>query len=241
MVNHDEQEHPGSIAIERLGIDSTAYYAVSKPPQGSSAPPALLLALHGWGQQCKHFARIFRAVRKENILVAAPQAPHQFYLDPATKKVGFNWLTVYEKDQSIHDINKFLHRLLDTLQEKYHYDPNRIFLLGFSQGSSIAYRFAVSGKLPIAGVISCCADLPPDVASVLHAVTPFPVLLGYAEDDELVPAEKTHQAETTLRAADIDCEVYAYPGEHRVSSDFVKRVAEWINTTRPSAARIEGD
>ena len=229
MVKNDEHDDTGRNALECLTIESTAYYDVNEIPSGFSAPPALLLVLHGWGQDAKHFARIFRAVHKQNILVVAPQAPHQLYLDRATKKVGFNWLTVYQKDQSIRDLNNSFKRLLDTVQKKYPYDPNRIFVFGFSQGSSIAYRFAVSEKVPIAGVISCCADLPPDVANALHSITPFPVLLGYAREDGLVPHKKVAQAEATLRAENFKCEVYDYPGEHRVSSDFVRKLSEWIN------------
>lgn len=231
MSNHDDQAPTGATALQRLAIEATAYYTVNESPEGFSAPPALLVALHGWGQQAKHFARIFRPLRKENILVVAPQAPNQFYLDWHTKKVGFSWLTVYEKDQSIRDLNNALLKLLDTLQARYHYDPNKIFLLGFSQGSSIAYRFAVSHKVPIAGMISCCADLPPDVATALPNVTAFPVLLGYAEKDALVPRTKVEKAEGILRAANFDCEVYPYPGEHKVSTDFVEKLGRWIAGT----------
>jgi phospholipase/carboxylesterase len=219
--------------LDRLPIETTAYYTVNRAPEGFSKPPSLLLVLHGWGQDCRSFARVFRKLRNANVLVVAQQAPHLLYLDSSRKKVGFSWLTRYEKFQSINDLNAYFERLLAALQDKYVYDSKEIYLLGFSQGSSIAYRFAVSGRVPVAGVISCCADLPPDVAEVLPSTTPFPVLLGYAEEDAMVNPNLSRDAEAKLRNGGFACEVYPYPGSHRVSSEFVTRLGDWIKAVRP--------
>ncbi|MBI3117292.1 MAG: dienelactone hydrolase family protein [Candidatus Hydrogenedentes bacterium] len=227
-----EKETPSSPAEVRVSpftINLTVYYALQRPSSPDSALPAVLLALHGWGQNCKRFLRDFRPLEAHNILVVAPQAPHQFYLDMATKKVGFSWLTIYERTQAILDVNQYLRRLLDHIAQDTPYDPARVFLLGFSQGSSMAYRFAVSGLLQPAGLISCCSDLPPDVAEVLHAHAPFPVLLAHGEEDGLIPREKLSEAGNTLRQAGFPCEEHLFPGGHEITPGLVATIGDWMN------------
>jgi len=215
-------------AFHALTIDLTVYYAVQPPDKTHTQAPALLLALHGWGQHCKRFLKAFQPLRDRNVLVAAPQAPHQFYVSLSPKKVGFNWLTLYHRDQGIADVNGYLARLLGVLQERYPYDPARIFLLGFSQGVSMAYRFAVSGGVQPAGLIACCSDLPPDVAKKLPSAVPFPVLLAYGADDTLVPEDKTHEAAAALAAHGFPFEEYRFAGGHEVTADLVAKVGGWM-------------
>lgn len=136
--------HDTAPEMRTLTIDLTVYYTLLLPRGAHDSPPALLLALHGWGQTAKRFITDFDRLRDRNILVVAPQGPHQFYLDLSTRKIGFNWLTAYDKERAIADINGYLARLLAVLNEEHPYDASRIFLLGFSQGVPMAYRFAIS-------------------------------------------------------------------------------------------------
>ena len=218
------------VRIEALKITLTAYYALQAPASSSSEPPALLMALHGWGQNCRHFMRNFRSLDKRNIMVVAPQAPHQFYLDAETRKVGFNWLTRYERDQSIADLNQYLFGMLEVIQRQEVFDPRRIFVLGFSQGASVAYRFAASGLVYPAGVIACCADLPADVAERLNEVGRFPVLLAQGRGDDLVPEAKVIAARKAFLDAGFVYEDFVYDGGHRITPELVEAVGEWVDS-----------
>ena len=109
------------------------------------------------------------------MIVVAPQAPSQFYFRYEPKRlVGFSWLTMFEKENSINDFIGNMRLVLDRVPEQHPYNRDRVFVLGFSQGVSMAYRFAVRGGVHPAGVIACCADLPPDVAQVLPDRAAFP-------------------------------------------------------------------
>jgi len=211
-----------------LTVPLTVYYAVQAPLVRGPELPSLLLALHGWGQNCRRFLRDFAPLKERNIVVVAPQAPHQFYLDMATKKVGFNWLTIYDRQQAVLDNNNYLLRLLEVVQRQVPYHPERVVLLGFSQGSSVAYRFAVSGSVRPAGLISCCADLPRDVALAMEGAVPFPVLLAQGNGDHLVPVEKLQEACAGLDNAGYNYETFTYDGGHRITPALVDKVGEWV-------------
>ncbi len=218
-----------------ITIELTAYYAVLPPePRIDSRPPKLLLLLHGWGQRADRFIQDFIPLCARNVLVVAAQAPHQFYLDMLQTKVGFNWLTRYEKENSIRDVNGYLDRLLVELQASEPYDPSSVFVLGFSQGSSVAYRFALSGALRPAGLISCCSDLPGDAAQSLPTAHPFPVLLAHGKDDPLVPEGTPEAVERILTKNSFPCEPFSYPCGHEITPELVERIGSFLDTTPAS-------
>lgn len=232
MDEHQIEENafatmPG-VLIEPLSIDFTVYYALQLPTVKSQELPSVLLALHGWGQSCKRFIRDFYALREKNIIVVAPQAPNQFYLDVATRKVGFNWLTLFDRQQAISDVNKYLNRLLDVVQHHANYDPRRVVLMGFSQGSSMAYRFGISGLIKPAGLVSCCSDLPMDVAEALPGKQPFPVLLAQGTEDKLVLREQIVAAKEGLNRGGFPYEEIRFKGGHEITPALVNRIGEWV-------------
>ena len=214
--------------VRQLAIEMTAYYCVQTPAAAHGAPPRTLIALHGFGQKCKGFMRNFAPLRGRNILVVAPQGPHQFYMQLEPKKVGFNWLTIFEKENSIRDFTGYMDRLLDTLDTEYGHVRENVFLLGFSQGVSMAYRLAASGTIAPRGLIACCADLPSDVAEKLPDLSPFPVLLAHAEDDPAVPLSKAEEAETILNTHGFPGERLRYKGGHALPEDVIGRIGDWI-------------
>ncbi|MDZ4861498.1 MAG: hypothetical protein SGI88_21200 [Candidatus Hydrogenedentes bacterium] len=214
--------------VRQIPIQMTGYYCLQEPENKYAGPPSVLIALHGFGQKCKGFMRHFTTLANRNILVVAPQGPHQFYMQLDPKKVGFNWLTIYEKGNSIRDFNGFMQRLIDEIEQTHRVTRDRIFLLGFSQGVSMAYRFAVSGEIAPRGLIACCSDLPADVADRLGEVSPFPVLIAHATDDPLILPSKADDAESRLCAAGYPVERLAYTGGHTITEEAVARIGDWI-------------
>ncbi|MFA6243268.1 MAG: hypothetical protein WC655_20185 [Candidatus Hydrogenedentales bacterium] len=214
--------------VHPLTIEFTVYYTVQPPENEAGKPPALLLALHGYGQKCRGFMRQFTALRKRNMLLVAPQGPHQIYMQMEPKKVGCNWLTVYEKENSIRDFVGYMNRLVTKVGERHVFDPRQVYVLGFSQGVSMAYRLSVSKTLPIAGLVACCSDLPPDVAERLPSIAPFPVLLAHSPDDPVAPPEKGGDAERQLRQHGFPVTRLVYEGGHAITEEVVEKTGAWI-------------
>lgn len=217
------------INVEPLAIDITVYYSVLRPEPAPLSAPPLLIALHGYGQKCKGFARSLASIREQGILLAAPQGPHQIYMQLDPKKVGCNWLTIYEKENSIRDFIGYMARLITQLQERESFDHNRIYVLGFSQGGAMAYRLAVSGAVPVRGVIACGADLPADVRDALAAIVPFRVLLVHGGNDPLVPVEKADEAESELSDRGYAVERFRHEEGHTIPGEAVRAIGEWIH------------
>lgn len=221
-------ERPTDPTVLSLSVPSTAYYSVAGPDTPGDTAPALLIALHGWGQNARKMLRDLAPLRGHNIVVAAAQAPHPFYLDMESGKVGFHWLTRYERDQAIADTNAYIATLIDTLHTSHPFDPQKVYLLGFSQGCSMAWRFCVSGVCEPAGMIACGADLPPDVAEKLPGRAPFRVLLVHGREDAIISNCKMHDAESALRTLGLAPDRHEFDGGHEIPREVVAQIAAWI-------------
>lgn len=221
-------DRPVHYTLEQLVIDFSVDYALQPPVTAAEVLPSLLVCLHGYGQSCERFARVFAGLRQRNILLVVPQAPSQFYVKMVPKIVGFSWLTRHERDRSIGDFIGYMRRLLQTVAERHPFDPARVFWLGFSQGVSMAYRFAVSGETVPGGVIACGADLPPDVYEKLAGAPRFPVFIAHGTEDTVVPLARALEAEKMLQARGFAVDKFFFPGGHEIPPESVERIGSWI-------------
>lgn len=200
----------------RMQIPHTVYYTVHVPEQRGPRP--LLIVLHGFGQVAGQFIKVFEPLAGKGILVAAPQGAHQLYTNLKERRVGFSWLTKYERDQSVSDFVAYMGQFYKLLQESCEVDSERVFMLGFSQGVSMAYRTWAHSSLPVRGVIACGGDLPPDIIEQLEGLPPIEILLVHGRQDEEVSVEKAREALQHLRAAKLKAELFDFEGGHVVPS-----------------------
>jgi predicted esterase len=214
----------------KMKIRHTVYYTVHAPE--GNGPHPVLIVLHGFGQRADEFIKVFETLPSRGILVAAPQAPHHFYPQFPRREVGFSWLTRYERDQSVADFIGYMRQFVELLRNEHAADLTRLYVLGFSQGVSMAYRFWVHSAAPVRGVIACSSDLPPDVAERLGATPPTQVLLVHSRDDQIVPITTSHEAEVILRTHAIPAELIEFDGGHYVPSLAVEKVGQMILSSR---------
>ena len=205
-----------SLINGKMQISHTVYYSVQVPEQ--KGPHPLLIVLHGFGQVADQFIKVFEPLGQKGILVAAPQGAHQFYTHLKKGQVGFSWLTKYERDQSVLDFVAYMEQFYKLLQETCEVDSQRVFMLGFSQGVSMAYRTWAHSSLPVRGVIACGGDLPPDIVEQLDALPPIQILLVHGRQDEEVSPEKAQEALKYLRARGLKSELFDFEGGHVVPS-----------------------
>jgi phospholipase/carboxylesterase len=224
----DEVSRTDSTAIMRMPVQTSSYHAVQVPVShwDTTPPPTLLLAMHGYGQACKNFIRTFSPFAEQNILVVAPQGLHQFYW--SNHRPAFSWMTSFEREQTITDNLAYMAQLYDTLQEEYTFDPERVFLLGFSQGVAMAFRFATAGHITPRGVIACGGDLPPDVADRIEEVTPFPAMVMHGTEDTIVPIEKSEACVEVLEQHQFPVETHFFEGTHEIPDAQVEAIGQWI-------------
>jgi len=126
-----------------LAAEVKLYYDLDLP---DDRPAPLLLALHGYGANKRQMSREARQMAPDRFAIASPQGFHQHIREPREAggplRFGFGWLTSYRPEESVAIHHKALIDLIDQLVAENAVDPQRIFLLGFSQSFALNYRFA---------------------------------------------------------------------------------------------------
>src|SRR5207253_5136176 len=129
-----------------------------------SRPAPLLIALHGYGASKWHALREAQAIAPPGFAIASLQGPHQHLREPKEPggplRFGFGWLTNFRPEESVAIHHQALADLMTALISEVVADPERIFLLGFSQTCALNYRFAFTHPSRLRGVVGNCGGLP---------------------------------------------------------------------------------
>ena len=222
----EEVDNDDHIQINRMPIQFSSYHSVQIPNGDYPDPPALIIATHGYGQSCKGFIKHFAPFRDKNMLVVAPQGMNQFYWKNG--RPGFSWMTRYMREYTITDNLDYMMQLYENIKEEYGFDPEKVFLLGFSQGVAMAFRFASCGHIKPRGVIACGGDLPPDTNEKLDSLEPYPVLVVHGTKDKTVVQQKGEECIEALTKHNFPVEKHFHNEGHEIPDDTVTVIGDWI-------------
>jgi predicted esterase len=149
----------------------------------------VLVGFHGYAETADaQFARLGALAAAGTWTLVSVQALHPFYRGRSQEVVA-SWMTRADRDLAIADNVAYVDRVLDELVGSSPTGP--IVHAGFSQGAAMAYRAALRGKHPSAGVIAIGGDLPPDLTTFDAAAwRNLHVLVGRGADDDWFTQEK---------------------------------------------------
>jgi phospholipase/carboxylesterase len=214
----------------QLTAEVKLYYDLDLP---DDRPAPLLLALHGYGANKRQMSREARQMAPEGFAIASPQGFHQHIREPREAggplRFGFGWLTSYRPEESVAIHHNALIDLIDQLVAENAVDPQRIFLLGFSQSCALNYRFAFTYPDRLRGVIGICGGIPGDWEtsdSYLPARADVFHLAGTR--DEFYPPSRVGDYAERLKMRAHDVEFQSYDAAHEIVPAMRRDVREWL-------------
>jgi phospholipase/carboxylesterase len=227
---------PETTSIEyTLNAEIKLYYDLVAP---KVVPAPLLIALHGYGATKRQMMREAQTIAPDGFAVAALQGPHQHLKEPKEPdgplRFAFGWLTNFHPEESVALHHRALLNIIEELTSRRIADPERIFLLGFSQTCALNYRFAFSHTDVMRGVIGICGGLPGNwEEGDAYKQTKAAIFHLSGERDEFYPPSRTgdYAAQLRMRAGDVRFE--SYDAGHEI----VQPMREDINTWLAKKAR----
>ncbi len=120
-------------------------------------------------------------------------------------------------------------RLVGALPELYGADPERVFLLGFSQGAASAYASMLKSPGIALGVVGIVGFLPGKARAALASrpLEALPVLMLVGRRDRFVPRSISQDCARGLRLAGASVDYREYDVGHKVSMQGFKDLREW--------------
>ncbi len=195
-------------------------------PSSVDESPALILALHGTGMRGKDMIESLAETADElGMILIAPDA-----LRPSGK--GFSWTYRDESEWMVQDqINKAV--------DEHGIDPERVYLVGFSQGANIALIMGRTHPGLFAGVIPICGHYEPQVADADERanIPPYYLMTG-ARD----PWKKTYiNAKRDFKYSGIPVEVRMLSGKGHELPQGKQGLREMIKAIRWCESQSESN
>lgn len=236
--------HPN--AKPRLVMDGPARAALGlihriRPGEGPGPHPCVVM-LHGMGGN-EDRMWIFAARLPPGWLLVAPRAPH------ARPAGGFAW-QAREADEwpslaQFQPSAEGLQRLVSALPSTYGADPDRTYLMGFSQGAAVAVAAALLDPEPIAGLAGLVGFVPtdcdPQELAARRPLSGMPIFLAAGQQDPMIPLDRSREAADLLRQAGARLHYREYPVGHKLDATGMRDLgAWWSERTRDALGSKDG-
>jgi len=213
-------------ALHHISTMRTARYATLGDP--ASAQEAWVV-LHGYGQLAEYFIRPFRALDEGGRLIVAPEALSRFYLDAMSEhdRVGASWMTKADRECEIKDYVRYLDALYDRLMADGLSADAPVHVLGFSQGTATAGRWAVLGEARTDRLTLWAGGVPHDLDLDAHRalLQRLDLTLVIGTEDEYISADRVADEEARLDAHGISHRTIRFDGGHRIDPDVLANLA----------------
>ncbi|WP_305988622.1 dienelactone hydrolase family protein [Roseibium sp. MMSF_3544] len=192
---------------------------------------ALIVGLHGYGMDARQI---------ETLVNVEPQADHAFAALQAPVPVeggGGAWYPVDDSSGFVavdpDDVRlnaEWVASATSALVTETGADPAQVYIVGFSQGASMALGLALTHPDLAAGYIAFAGGLPPEVRAEGWTIkNGAPVLIGYGTRDSRFSAEELDATIAALSDADLSVELQIFAVPHVVSGAGRRAIAAWID------------
>ena len=193
----------------------------SLPPASGNKPDSIVVFLHGYGANGHDLLSIGKvwAPLLPNTLFVAPHGPDESKINPS----GNQWFSLddWDPDQlltpaqitrmltDIQTITPSFNQYLDNLLKTHNLPPEKLALVGFSQGSMFALHIALH-RPQCAGVVAYSGAFLEDPTK--PNISRPPILLVHGKEDRLVPPGYSEESEMRLKSLQIPVTLALVPG-----------------------------
>lgn len=184
-------------------------------PQAGGKPEQLVVLLHGWGANGDDLIGLapYLAPALPGALFLSPNAPFPCDANP----MGLQWFSFEDRGEAallggLRLAASLVDAFLDETLAAHGLTPDRLALVGFSQGTMLSLHVAPRRREPIAGVVGYSGALMSPALLAQEIVSRPPLLLVHGQADPVVPAQSTLAAAEAFKAAGVAVETLLRPG-----------------------------
>lgn len=208
---------------------------LTRPPQTEAAgKPPLLLQLHGIGSNERDLFS-FADRLDPRFRVLSLRAPLTLAKD------SFAWFEVNFRPEgnlgNVEQLRASREKLLQFIQEAiaaYDADPERVYLIGFSQGAIMSLTLALTSPAVVAGVVAMSGRIPTEAFEAFQWTAPkdeltdLPLLLIHGTRDAVVRVQHAHNARNLLEKLPVSLTYQEYDMAHEVTPRSLALAVAWL-------------
>ena len=208
---------------------SNLNYLIRQPKTPTENPPLLVL-LHGYGSNEQDLFS-FAEELPDNLLIVSAQAPY------AMGSGGYAWYAINfdDRDGKFSDLEQAKESIdkialfIDEIKTKYNTNPDKTFLLGFSQGAALSYSLSFFYPNKVQHIIALSAYinrelLPVDISKDIKT----DYYCSHGTVDQIIPVEWARKSKPFLDNLGLKNVYTEFPVGHGVPPQNFHGFKTWI-------------
>jgi len=196
-------------------------------PESTKPVRATIVLLHGWGSDAQNMLDSVSSIFPEEYRLVSIQAPRK------TMAIGFMWYQMSAEGPVASTMIDSLSRLETTLDPETNLIPRDapLFLVGFSQGGTIALSLATLRFNWMNGVACLSGSLLTDrtLPGPLGALKGMPVLVIHGKHDNVRRFGVARDTTRRLKAVGAKVEFYEHEEGHSIPPEAWQVVIRWVD------------
>ena len=208
---------------------------------GNTHRPPLLVLLHGVGGNETGFDSLLARL-DPRLLALCVRAP--FENSPG----GYRWFDVSFNGRSVDiDAEEAEHSRVAVIQfindavMGFGADPRRVYLLGFSQGATLAYSIGLTAPARLRGIVGIGGRVLPEIApqaAPTSALRHLTLLIQHGTQDPLMPIERARATRDLFVDLGMMLGYREYPAAHEMSAGMADDACEFLSTQLDRFERV---
>ena len=205
-------------------------YYIKKEPKNLTSETPLLILLHGYGSNEQDLFS-FAEELPEDFLIISARAPYEMGYG------GYAWFSInfdennnkfYDLEEAQESVNK-ISFFIDEIQAKYKTNPNKTFLLGFSQGCILSYTLSLTIPNKVQYVIGLSGFINEELTNqeISKDIT-TEYYISHGTVDQVIPVEWARKAPEFLTKKNLKNVYSEYPVGHGVAPQNFYSFKKWI-------------
>ena len=188
-------------------------------------PYPLLVFFHGQGGNEEQILRLAPRLSRRNFICIGLRGPVN--VGPSRDgALGYSWGG--ESNTTL--LEDYLVRAVQQTRANYHVHSERVYLAGFAEGATVAYRLGLSMPEKLGGVISLNGAMPRHGRPLfrLPTIRSLRVFIGHGLANAVVPLTLAKEDYRLLYTAGAHSSLNVYPVNHRIHPDMLRDINRWI-------------
>ena len=203
---------------------------IKRAPKTTVENPPLLILLHGYGSNEQDLFS-FAEELPDDFLIISAQAPYELgYGSYAWFSINFdsNNEKFYDLDEAAQSVTKIA-AFIDEIKEKYNTNPDKTFLLGFSQGAILSYSLTLTIPNKVQHVIALSGFINEELTKQnIAAGIETDYYISHGSVDQVIPVDWARKAPEFLTKNNLQNVYSEYPVGHGVAPQNFYSFKSWI-------------
>lgn len=208
-------------------LQSTLHHKILPPGRRSDSSSPALIMLHGRGANEDDLLGLADYL-DERLFFISPRAPFPFEWGG-----GYTWYNILEsgmpEPRMFTESYSRLVQFVDDVIRGYPIDAKRVFFLGFSMGTMMAYSALLSKPELIAGVVANSGYVPEvDLKFQWDKLYGKGLYIAHGMYDPVIPVQLGRQAKELFSKTEADVTYKEYPMAHQISEESLNDFSRWL-------------